>query len=570
MLKQSSKKSVSAAEKCNQAKVDECVQAGKYCNLATNNCMLPKGVTTKVNKDPNIVADTTTGVVGEKKAVNNIRKYLKKLNTPAQESIKLGPSTIKPTQKVSIPEGGKVIRARVVKVDIPRVVDSAPAAPKKVKAKKECTIEQCAAEGKLCNPKTGNCIQNTAANRRKIDAMMVDAAAVVVETKEVPRTYSDMTKNYLVAELRSRRLPVSGNKDVLINRLIENDRVRAGVVAEEEEEEIVLPPPSDDEEEEIVLAPASEEEEEEIVLAPASDEEEEIVIQVETDEEDDDLPIVRLEDVESDDDVPEELEEYELEVGEEFAEKLRAEQFIQEQLQKRLERQSTKPVAPQATNMQKVLAAQKKRKQQEAEKRAKEERQAAALLLQREAEKIARQQEMDKPKSFLQKKLAAKQQATQLVQQFLKKDCKEVGCEPGEVCSVDTGRCLKPGVPQVKNFYMLVYNDAIYHGSKKALTTFANEMGVDPSDIEPADRKKMTEFINTQAMQQEPEIPDVSTFDEFPEPAVTVSAKKVEVTVEPEEDPAEVAKILHDVSTEKPLTVQEKEIVEKIKSCLGI
>ena len=50
---------------CNQKQVKVCVKQGKYCNVDTNRCVLPKGVMTKVKKDSTLAADAKYGIVGK-------------------------------------------------------------------------------------------------------------------------------------------------------------------------------------------------------------------------------------------------------------------------------------------------------------------------------------------------------------------------------------------------------------------------------------------------------------------------------------------------------------------------
>jgi len=70
---------------CNQEKVQECVDQGKYCNVDTNKCIAPKGVKTKVNKDKTLAVDPSYGIVGKTQAVNNIKKYLEKLSASEEK-----------------------------------------------------------------------------------------------------------------------------------------------------------------------------------------------------------------------------------------------------------------------------------------------------------------------------------------------------------------------------------------------------------------------------------------------------------------------------------------------------
>jgi len=552
MLKQSSGKK---STECNQAKVDECVKNNKYCNITTGNCVLPKGVTTMVNKYPDdIIADPTIGVVGQKQAVNNVKKFLRTLPIEEQAGIQLGPSVtgVKPIAKAAISSKAEQIKVKVVKV--PYVGPEQKEVVKK--SKSQNSDEECRKQGKLYNKETGNCIQDTSANRKKLGLDKIVVEKVVMEKLvEKPQTYSEMTVVKLRELLKQRSLLSGGVKVDLVTRLIANDKKMAGdALQEPEEEEVEINVEPEEEEVEINV---EQYEEEEVPSAPES-EEEEVQIEISEEEEEDGLPLINIRKVVDyeEESEPEELEEYELEVGDEYAELLRAQKYMQELVKAKQEEI-------------------KKSKLSASEKYAKNiEKKGQQLLLKREAEKEARKYVKSLPelsegkKPFLLKKLAQEEQAKKLVKDFIDKGCRKTGCEKEQVCNVDTGKCINPENAIVKNYYMLTFNGSVYYGSKQALISFAQEMGIEDPYIQVATKTKMNTVIAGEKLKQS----DIF----MPQPVADkpdyydIVKEEEKLVISEEENPEDIANILTEVSVEKPLSLEEKELIDKIRMCIGV
>ena len=115
---------------------------------------------------------------------------------------------------------------------------------------------------------------------------------------------------------------------------------------------------------------------------------------------------------------------------------------------------------------------------------------------------------------------------------------------------------------------MLSYNNGVYYGSKKALVKFALEMGIDEPDIQNATKKKMKKELAKSMKPVLPPSPDEEEEEE--EEDIDIDAIIGDEEEEEEEPVGELADVIHQVSTEKPLTKQQQEMIEKIRKCIGI
>ncbi len=510
---------------CNQEQVQKCVDQGKYCNLDTNKCIQPKGVKTKIGKDKTLAVDPSYGVVGKTQAVNNIKRYLEKLSATEQKKLDIG------------------IATEIVK-DVPVVKKKAP--------KKSCTKKECEEQGKLCNKKTGNCIKDSTANRKKLGMPEKTSVKKIVETAKkkasikakavkVEEKYGKMLVKDLKAELKKRGLKLAGKKADLVKRLKDDDK-------EEKEEEkdyskmLVkdlraelkkLGLPSSGKKADLVKRLKDDDK----VMEEALRRAEEMSI----------LPLILAEEVSpspplySPPPIPEEeVKDYS--------------KMLVKDLREELKKRGLTLGGEKADMIDRIYLYD--------DFKAEEAIQVSPPIYPPNVFFKTPEQEVEDV-------------AVEEVEELPKEDCAEDGCETGEVCNVDTGKCGEPAAAKVKNYQMLSYNGGVYYGSKKALAKFAIQMGIDEPKIQTATKKKMREELIKSKKKVLPEVEEVleeelPTVPELEEVDIAALIEEPAIEEEEVEDVEKVAEIIHEVSAEQPLTKQQQEMIEKIRKCIGI
>jgi hypothetical protein len=501
---------------CNAEKVRECVNEGKYCNVDTGKCIQPKTVKTKVNKDKTLAVDNKYGVVGKATAVQNIKKYLETLSKTKQKELDIGITSVitekKPRKRITTTKALSALKKK----------------PSAKLAKKTCTQEDCATEGKLCSTTTGNCIKDTPANRkklglkpakekkpaRKVAKKVEKPAKKVVKKAEKPAKkivdYSTWTVKQLKDELRKRGLAIGGVKDDLIKRLKTPPKVVAKVTGFE------------------AMTVKQLKDELRKLKLPVSGTKSELIKKLQT--------IGKAETPEEEEEISEEEETPE---EEKVEEETPEEEEVEEETPEEEEVEEETP------------------EEEEVEEETPEEEE--------EEEETPEEEEVEEETPEVEK------------------GCTTKGCDVGEVCNAETDECIEQDKVKVKNLHILSFNGGVYQGSKQTLSNFAKKMGINNPEIKPATRvlikKLLSKKVKKPSPEEEEELDITGMIGEEPEEEEKVVEEPEEdVTItgleaeEPEEEggPEKMAQILHDISAEKPLSKEQKNMVDKIRKCIGI
>jgi hypothetical protein len=418
--------------------------------------------------------------------VQNIKKYLETLSKTKQKELDIGITSVitekKPRKRITTTKALSALKKK----------------PSAKLAKKTCTQEDCATEGKLCSTTTGNCIKDTPANRkklglkpakekkpaRKVAKKVEKPAKKVVKKAEKPAKkivdYSTWTVKQLKDELRKRGLAIGGVKDDLIKRLKTPPKVVAKVTGFE------------------AMTVKQLKDELRKLKLPVSGTKSELIKKLQT--------IGKAETPEEEEEISEEEETPE-------------EEKVEEETPEEEEVEEETP----------------------------------------EEEEV----EEETPE--------------------VEKGCTTKGCDVGEVCNAETDECIEQDKVKVKNLHILSFNGGVYQGSKQTLSNFAKKMGINNPEIKPATRvlikKLLSKKVKKPSPEEEEELDITGMIGEEPEEEEKVVEEPEEdVTItgleaeEPEEEggPEKMAQILHDISAEKPLSKEQKNMVDKIRKCIGI
>ena len=122
---------------------------------------------------------------------------------------------------------------------------------------------------------------------------------------------------------------------------------------------------------------------------------------------------------------------------------------------------------------------------------------------------------------------------------------------------------------------MLNYNGGVYYGSKKTLNKFALEMGIEEPDLQTATKTKMKKQLIKAQKPKSPLPPSEEDEEDEEDDKDEEDIDIDELIQEPEdkdedEDVEGLKGVIHDVSTEKPLTKQQQQMIDQILKCIGI
>lgn len=166
----------------------------------------------------------------------------------------------------------------------------------------------------------------------------------------------------------------------------------------------------------------------------------------------------------------------------------------------------------------------------------------------------------------------------------------EPACATDQVCNVEDGKCVAPETVALDNdYYVLTHAGQMFYGSRASLEIFAKQMGIASPKLKKAAAKADLTPAPTPAAAPRQRLAEVIEEAVAAEVAPRRRGKEEEGEPSPPKEeqrrggkeekgeptpPAEAPEALMQqiaaATEEKPLTKEQKEIVEKIRKCIGI